>query len=711
MAKNKLGMAITGLGMATEAVKNATNMAELPENNYQESVDDLNTRDFNTGSYDDLANLINSTSLAKTNYNRSDVLGMTGGQAAGQIIGNAFNGAAFGLTAGGLTPAGGIMAATNGVLQTIASGIGYGIRKGKASRQAQQLNYEGQAANQNTISKINNAAMDIGKNTRNTEFLNLAAFGGPLDTTFTNGVRFITEGGSHESNPLSGVPQGIAADGIPNLVEEGEVIYNDYVYSRRLKVPQADKESLGLKKNKEYTYADAAKQIQKESEERPNDPISKRNLAEMMGRLQGSQEALKEKRDVQAFKRAVNKMTPDELAMFMQQLQQPQQMQPMMAMQNMQSMQPTQSEVPMFGKGGHLFALGDNLNWNYQSPLPNLQAAYEEGLFSDLGERFQQAGINAGVNVFDTTKAPKAPEPTYNTMLEGEAREAGRNFAPVKQDNVSNTDSTIQSNPWAQALRAAPVFGSIGSTIASLFDKPNYSNTERAEKAMSAVPRVSTTPIGQRMSYNPMDINYLATQQTNNALGARRALSEYGAGNPAGTQQAQIANNYTNQTALGQSIMQANQLNRQNLAQTLEFNRQTDSANAANNMQAALANQQRDMTAADFLMRAGQLRDAELGRVQANRNDNLTNMFNQIGNLGQDMLNRDMAMAMAQSYGVPYNPYMDAAGNTAFGNGWVPNQNAQVSKNKQSADNGKLSANEEKSMGGKLNTKKGGKNA
>ena len=642
MAKNKLGMAITGLGMATEAVKNATNMAELSENNYQESVDDLNTRDFNTGSYDDLANLINSTSLAKTNYNRSDVLGMTGGQAAGQIIGNAFNGAAFGLTAGGLTPAGGIMAATNGVLQTIASGIGYGIRKGKASRQAQQLNYEGQAANQNTISKINNAAMDIGKNTRNTELLNLAAFGGPLDTTFTNGVRFITEGGSHESNPLSGVPQGIAADGIPNLVEEGEVIYNDYVYSRRLKVPQADKESLGLKKNKEYTYADAAKQIQKESEERPNDPISKRNLAEMMGRLQGSQEALKEKRDVQAFKRAVNKMTPDELAMFMQQLQQPQKMQPMMAMQNMQSMQPTQSEVPMFAKGGHLFPLG-------------------------------------------------GPVSTTN--------------------NNNNNNNNNSGNLWAQALRAAPVFGSIGSTIASLFDKPNYSNTERAEKAMSAVPRVSTTPIGQRMSYNPMDINYLATQQTNNALGARRALSEYGAGNPAGTQQAQIANNYTNQTALGQSIMQANQLNRQNLAQTLEFNRQTDSANAANNMQAALANQQRDMTAADFLMRTGQLRDAELGRVQANRSANLTNMFNQIGNLGQDMLNRDMAMAMAQSYGVPYNPYMDAAGNTAFGNGWVPNQNAQVSKNEQSADNGKLSANEEKSMGGKLNTKKGGKNA
>lgn len=686
---------IGAAGLLTSGIQSGVKMGTLPDTNEEQgAIDDLYSRQTSSSSMTDLQNLFDSTRLAKTNYDWKDLIGMPDGQAAGNIIGDTLSqglqgiqaGASFGSKGAGI---GGIIGATIGA---ISSGFGYLARKNKAKVEADRLNKEGVRANNVFMDNFSNSVENAMVNKRNQSLLNLAALGGPLDTTFTNGVRFITEGGSHESNPLSGVPQGIAADGIPNLVEEGEVIYNDYVYSRRLKVPQADKESLGLKKNKEYTYADAAKQIQKESEERPNDPISKRNLTEMMGRLQDSQEALKEKRDGQAFKRAVNKMTPDELAMFMQQLQQPQQMQPMMAMQGMQSMQPTQSEVPMFGKGGHLFALGDNLNWNYQSPLPNLQAAYEEGLFSDLGERFQQAGINAGVNVFDTTKAPKAPEPTYNTMLEGEAREAGRNFAPVKQDNVSNTDSTIQSNPWAQALRAAPVFGSIGSTIASLFDKPNYSNTERAEKAMSAVPRVSATPIGQRMSYNPMDINYLATQQTNNALGARRALSEYGAGNPAGTQQAQIANNYTNQTALGQSIMQANQLNRQNLAQTLEFNRQTDSANAANNMQAALANQQRDMTAADFLMKTGQLRDAELGRVQANRSTNLTNMFNQIGNLGQDMLNRDMAMAMAQSYGVPYNPYMDTAGNTAFGGKWAPNPNRQ-------------------SKGGKLNTKKGGKNA
>jgi hypothetical protein len=53
-------------------------------------------------------------------------------------------------------------------------------------------------------------------------------------------------------------------------------------------VPKKDYELLGLKDGKDYTYADAAEVIQKESEERPNDPVSKKNLDAMMGRLQNS---------------------------------------------------------------------------------------------------------------------------------------------------------------------------------------------------------------------------------------------------------------------------------------------------------------------------------------------------------------------------------------------------------------------------------------
>ena len=39
---------------------------------------------------------------------------------------------------------------------------------------------------------------------------------------------------------------GIDNQGIPNLVEEGEVVFNDYVFSNRLKVPKAVKEKYKL---------------------------------------------------------------------------------------------------------------------------------------------------------------------------------------------------------------------------------------------------------------------------------------------------------------------------------------------------------------------------------------------------------------------------------------------------------------------------------
>ena len=125
------------------------------------------------------------------------------------------------------------------------------------------------------------------------------AFGGPLHThgaDWTNGITIIDNGGSHESNPFEGVPMGIAPDGQPNLVEEGEVIFNDYVFSNRLRVPKAVREKYKLRGQKEMTFADAAKKAQKESEERPNDPISRRGLEDIMNKLRDEQETIRAKR-------------------------------------------------------------------------------------------------------------------------------------------------------------------------------------------------------------------------------------------------------------------------------------------------------------------------------------------------------------------------------------------------------------------------------
>lgn len=117
--------------------------------------------------------------------------------------------------------------------------------------------------------------------------------GGPIHQhggIFSNDITIVDEGGTHEENPLEGVQMGVDNQGIPNLVEEGEVIWNDYVFSNRLKPTDEFKKKYKLSGK---TFADAAKKAQEESAERPYDEISKRGLEDLMSKLMIEQEIIR----------------------------------------------------------------------------------------------------------------------------------------------------------------------------------------------------------------------------------------------------------------------------------------------------------------------------------------------------------------------------------------------------------------------------------
>jgi len=124
------------------------------------------------------------------------------------------------------------------------------------------------------------------------------AFGGDLLTNgaeWDNGLRIIGNGGTHEENPMEGVPMGMDAEGNPNLVEQGEVIFNDYVFSNRLFADGGLLESFNLPKSYDgYSFAAIAEKLGEESKERPDDPISKRGLLSSMSRLQQAQETVRQ---------------------------------------------------------------------------------------------------------------------------------------------------------------------------------------------------------------------------------------------------------------------------------------------------------------------------------------------------------------------------------------------------------------------------------
>lgn len=285
------GIASAVNGITTSALSTFNKVSSL-DGNAQDTVNQINTaqtgiNDIQTDTVEHWLSSLDSLPTAIDYTNASSVLGSKGNKALQGITG-AMQSAGAGASAGSWGILGG------GIAGTIAGIAGAVSAKKKSQRLANNLNAVATALNENiNANKINSTYQTI-QNMYNNDMRNIAAFGGNLSTNgtdFTTGLTYINEGGSHESNPNEGVQIGVDSQGTPNLVEEGEVVYNNYVFSNRLKVPNELKTKYKLGNKKDLTYADAVKTIDKEAKERPNDPISKKGLDNTLKALMEAQEA------------------------------------------------------------------------------------------------------------------------------------------------------------------------------------------------------------------------------------------------------------------------------------------------------------------------------------------------------------------------------------------------------------------------------------
>lgn len=161
----------------------------------------------------------------------------------------------------------------------------------------------------------------------------LYGFGGNLGTNgtdFTDGLTYFNAGGRHEENPNQGVPQGIAPDGQPNLVEEGEVKWNEkeYIFSDRLHASEAFLTRWKLPKSysdKTFAYIVKNADVIKEAEQRPNDPASQETMDQFLAELAEDQEQVKKEKEASKIQEQLSQMSDEELAALGQSLQQQQQ--------------------------------------------------------------------------------------------------------------------------------------------------------------------------------------------------------------------------------------------------------------------------------------------------------------------------------------------------------------------------------------------------
>lgn len=153
---------------------------------------------------------------------------------------------------------------------------------------------------------------------------NQYALGGDIQANggdYTTGLTHIDTGGSHEENPNDGVQIGISKEnGNPNLVEEGETIFDNYVYSKRIEIDDKTKEKFHIGKKRNITFADLSKKLEKESLERPNDPISQAGLRKQMHDLADEQERQKKEMQDKEAEEAFEQLPPEQQQAIMQQV-------------------------------------------------------------------------------------------------------------------------------------------------------------------------------------------------------------------------------------------------------------------------------------------------------------------------------------------------------------------------------------------------------
>lgn len=129
------------------------------------------------------------------------------------------------------------------------------------------------------------------------------------------GYMRVDTGGSHEENPNGGVQVGVDPNGVPNMLEEGEPVYKDFVFSDNI---TAEKEFLDMNhipvKYAGKLYSKIADDFLSEAEEQPIDSISANGLNAMLGRLASAQEGQKQKAEEEALMQELSKLSPEELA-------------------------------------------------------------------------------------------------------------------------------------------------------------------------------------------------------------------------------------------------------------------------------------------------------------------------------------------------------------------------------------------------------------
>jgi hypothetical protein len=424
-------------------------------------------------------------------------------------------------------------------------------------------------------------------------------------------------------------------------------------------VPDAIRNKYKLRGSKNLSFADAVTNIQKESEQRPNDPISKNTLNVLLGNLMQSQEILRQQEEA---KKANKK-----------------------------------------AKGGHLFYNGSVLNnpWDISDPY-GVNIQYNNSLPNpDLTLKNQFKGIDyANVGITGTPFVNKVNRTVNNKTVNTAVITTGNS----NNGNNGNNGGNSGGSKYQTWLRYAPVVGSAIGLTQGLLSKPDYSNADLLMNAATTAGNyqpVQFKPIGNYLTYTPFDRDYYTNKLNAEAGATRRALVDQGGGNRANVAANILAADYNAQGKMGDLFRQAEEYNFNNRNKVEEFNRATNQYNSEAALKAAMANQEARLKASQTRLSGIQAAVDMRNKIDLARDAaiaaNFTSLFQNLGNIGTDEANRRDRDIRIKTFGsLNLDQLRKASKNDteflklAGERGWTNDELVEYLKNNKKANGGKL---------------------
>lgn len=232
-----------------------------------------------------------------------------------------------------------------------------------------------------------------------------------------------------------------------------------------------------------------------------------------------------------------------------------------------------------------------------------------------------------------------------------EIKEAG--WKKRKDGTWYKKESDGTTTDYSTYLRYAPAIGSGVQYLSDLFgitNRNDYTNPNLLQKSIDAIPNVGFTPLGGYRTFNPFDETYQQNALRSMNEATRRAVINNANGNYGAALAALDALNYNTSGQFGDLALKAREYNEKERQAIDEYNLKINQINASLSMNAQEKNQAIAAQKARLTSALAQMRQQIEDTNDAAKSANMTNFYQNLGNVGKENFNMTMVRSNPAFY-------------------------------------------------------------